>query len=438
MTSSPSARTTLGRLSWCLFDWANSSFPTVITTFIFAAYFTQSVAPDPETGTAWWSRAIGIAALLVAVGSPLLGAVADQRGRRKPWVFFFSLVCVVATGLLWFIPPGTSQVVLALGLVVIASAAFDFSGVFYNAMLPGLAPADHWGRLSGWGWGLGYAGGLLCLLLVLMGFIQTDTPWLPVDRGQLEHVRIAAPIAALWFTLFALPLFLFTPDQPATGVAMTTAMKNGTATFLDTLRHLPRHGDVLRFLIARLFYNEGLNTLFAFGGIYAAGSFGMTMDEVIRFGLALNITAGIGAALFAWIDDRLGAKPTILISLVALFFLALALLLITDKGWFWVLGLGLGIFVGPAQASSRTLMARLAPPGMENEMFGLFALSGKATAFLGPFLLGWLTLAFQSQRAGMAVILVLFALGFVILIRVKGGDKPATSPLASAGQDKLN
>jgi UMF1 family MFS transporter len=196
-------------------------------------------------------------------------------------------------------------------------------------------------------------------------------------------------------------------------------VRRGLAQLVETARRIRQYGNIARFLIARLLYIDGLDTLFAFGGIYAAGSFGMTTAEIITFGIAINVTAGLGAAAFAWVDDAIGAKRTILIALVGLVAFGTPLLFAEGKFWFWALALPLGIFFGPAQAASRSLMARLAPPQLSAEMFGLFALSGRATAFLGPAALAWATLAFDSQRAGMATVLIFIVAGFVLLIPVR-------------------
>jgi UMF1 family MFS transporter len=222
-------------------------------------------------------------------------------------------------------------------------------------------------------------------------------------------------LVAVWFAVFSLPLFLFTPDAPSRKLPAATAIRLGLAGLVETVRNLRHHGQIARFLLAQMIYSDGLNTLFAFGGIYAAGTFGMDFSEIILFGIAINVTAGLGAFAFAWIDDWIGPKRTILVSLFFLTLLGGALLVVEGKPLFWTLALPLGIFVGPAQAASRSLMAHLAPPGMANEMFGLYSLSGKATAFLGPAALGWATVAFGSQRAGMSAIIVLFLAGALLL-----------------------
>ena len=322
----PSARR--AKAAWCFYDWANSAFPTVIVTFVFAAYFAKAVAPNPTEGTTMWGYALSASGIAIALISPVVGAIADMRGRRKPWLAGFTAICIVASALLWFTLPEPGSIVWGLTLFAIGNLAFEAGTVFYNAMLPGLARPAEIGRLSGWGWGLGYAGGLCCLTLALVVFIQPETP---------------------------------------TGKPLGTAVREGLATLGRTLRNIHRTGPIFRFLVARLVYIDGLNTLFAFGGIYAAGTFGMEVDEIILFGIALNVTAGLGAASFAWIDDWIGPKRTVLIA--------------------------------------------------------LFALSGKVTAFLGPAMLATVTAVFASQRAGMATVLVFISVGALILMTVRSGSR---------------
>ncbi len=401
--------------AWCLFDWANSAFPTVIVTFVFAAYFTQAVAADVVTGTAQWGYAMAASAFAVALSAPFCGAMADHSGRRKPWLLALTALCVAATALLWFTRPDPADALWALVCVGVANFAFEMGQVFYNSMLPDLSPKARIGRISGWGWGLGYAGGLVCLGLVLAGFVQADDPWFGLAKDSAQNLRAAAPLTAVWFAVFAVPLFVLTPDAAATGIGAREAFRRGVAALWETLKHIKDYAQIARFLLARMIYTDGLNTLFAFGGIYAAGTFGMDFSELIIFGIGINLTAGLGAGLFAWIDDWIGPKRTILIAVAALTLFGGALLFVQSKTLFWVFGLPLGIFVGPAQAASRSMMARLAPPRLRAEMFGLYALSGKATAFLGPVVLAWMTAYAGSQRAGMATILVFLITGMVLL-----------------------
>jgi len=403
----------LGLFSWALYDWAHSAFPTVILTFVFAAYFTRQIAPDEAQGTALWGNTIGIAGVLVALAAPVLGAIADHAGRPKRWIAVFTLLTVIPTALLWQAQPEGASIALVLLLVGVGTIASELSFVFYNAMLPRLAGGDRIGRWSGWGWGLGYAGGLLCLgvsLLWLLGIARPSG----LDTEAAEHVRATFVLAAAWLLVFSLPLLAFTPDAPGRD-APGHAVRTGLAQLRETLRALPRYRPVLWFLVARMLYIDGLGTLFVFGGVYAAGTFDMDERGVLAFGIALNAAAGLGAVALAWLDDRIGSRPTILLSLVGLTVPGAAMLLVASETAFWVLGMLLGLFVGPVQASSRSLMARLAPAQLRNELFGLYAFSGKATAFLGPLLVGWVTAWSGSQRAGMAVIIVLFVAGFVLL-----------------------
>ncbi|MDP6428485.1 MAG: MFS transporter [Rhodospirillales bacterium] len=397
-----------GIAAWCFYDWANSAFTTIVITFVFATYFASAVAEDKTLGAAQWGFAISASGLAIAFLAPVLGAIADRGGRRKPWIFFFTVFSVLLTAALWFIAPDPAYVVPALILVALANVGFEMGIVFYNAMLPDIAPSKMIGRVSGWAWGLGYVGGLACLVVILTAF----------DTGSLDQVRLTSVLVAVWFGLFSLPLFLWTPDTPGRATSWRRAIGEGLGQLLSSLRQIRRHGDIARFLLARLFYNDGLVTLFAVGGIYAKVTFGMSTAEVLQFGVAINVTAGLGAAAFAWIDDRIGPKRTILISLVGLIAFGAAVLTAETTTMFLVWGSALGIFVGPVQAASRSMMAHLAPKGLETEMFGLFAFSGKATAFVGPFVFGAVTAVTASQRWGMATILVFFALGAALLLFV--------------------
>ncbi len=407
-----------GLAAWCFYDWANSAFPTVLTTFVFAAYFTKGVAADEVSGTSQWGIAMSLSGLAVALLGPVLGAIADNTGRRKPWLALFTLIAAFGAIMLWTVEPTTAFIVHALFWIALANFAFEMSMVFYNAMLPDLAPAEKLGRWSGWGWGLGYIGGLVCLGITLVAFVQADVPLFGLDKSAAEELRITGPFVAVWMVAFALPLFLLTPDKTATGKTIGTAIYDGLGALLRTFSQLHNYKDAGRFLLARMIYTDGLNTLFAFGGIYAAGTFSLTFEELIIFGIAMNAAAGLGAVAFAWLDDRIGPKVVILISVAGLSMLGGALLVVESQSLFWVFGLPLGLFVGPAQSASRSMMAHMAPMSMRTEFFGLYALSGKATAFLGPAFLAWATVTFESQRAGMATIIVFFLVGIALLIKV--------------------
>lgn len=416
--------------SWAIYDFANSSFTTLVITFVYATYFTQAIAPDPITGTVLWSRAITITAVVVALCSPLLGAIADRGRLRKTFVVISTLVSVAATAALHGVLPG--QVLLALLLVVIANIAYEFGTVFYNAFLPDVSTPESIGAVSGWGWGLGYIGGLLALLIALVGFVQADPPWFGLSTELGQNIRATNLLVAAWFLIFSVPLFLWVRESDGIASRDEHVVRAALAQLVRTFRELRKHRETAKFLLARLVYNDGLVTVFAFGGIYAAESFGFTLEEVLVFGIVINLAAGIGAVAMGYLDDRVGAKETIVISLVGLIAATLIAVFAGDKAWLWAAGVMIGIFVGPNQSASRSLMGRLAPAQMRNEFFGFFAFSGKLTAFVGPFLLGVATQIAGSQRVGVSVVLIMFVAGLLLLLGVSTKPGPAAGPPGSA------
>lgn len=412
-----------GMWSWAMFDWANSAFFVIIQTFVFAAYFQRSIAADAISGTEQWGNMVSAAGLLIAFTAPVLGAIADRSGRRKPWIAAFSLMSIVASFLLWFAEPSTEFLTYALVVTFVATVGAEYAFIFYNAMLPDLVPPSHLGRWSGWSWAMGFAGGIVCLLGALYLFIENGGAWLGLDTKTLEHIRATFIFTALWYLVFSIPMFLRTPDISKNNIPVGQAITEGILQLKNSIKEARNYANIYRFLLARMIYNDAVILIYAFGGIYAAGTFGMDESQIIIFGIGLNVTAALGAVGFSWMDDRSGSKKTILFSLIGLIIPVTAILFVEDIFWFWIWGLMLGVFFGPVQAASRTLMGRLAPEDKRTEMFGLFAFSGKATAFIGPKLLGWVTVLFASQRIGMSVVLVLLALGFLLMLRVQEPEK---------------
>ena len=409
-----------GLIGWALYDWANSPFSTLIITFVFAVYFSEKiVGGDGAEGQTLWAYTIGISGIFIAILGPIFGAIADAGGRRKPWLFVFTALCVIATALLWYAEPGRDFLVRAMILVIIANLAFEFGIVFNNAMLPDLVPSARIGRWSGWAWGIGYFGGIAALLIALFGFIQTEHPLFGLDVDNFEHVRIVGPLAAVWFVVFVWPLFAYTPDRPTARIGARAAVMQGLSNLGTTLRNVREHGNVMRFLLARMIYNDGLTIVFAIGAIFAKDAFGMDFEEVIIFGIVLNVTAGLGALGFAWVDDWLGPKRTIVIGLTGILVAGLVALSAQDVLWFWIAAALLGIFFGPAQAASRSLMARLSPPEMRTEFFGLYAFSGKATAFVGVLVAAAVLDVTGNERAGLATAVVFIAVGLAIFLSVR-------------------
>ena len=400
--------------AWAMYDFANSAYAALVLTFIFSTYFTKAIAPNEIIGTTLWSRAITLSALTVAVLSPFMGALADNGGLRKLFLMFFTTLSVTGTAFLYTAKAG--QIYETLAIFVIANLSFEMGNVFYNAYLPDIAPPDKIGRISGYGWSFGYVGGLLAMLIAMVGFVQTDTPWFGFVKDAGENIRATNLLVALWFGVFSLPIFFWVKDQQRKSFPDAKTLFMSTYGQLkSTLSEIKRYKQIVRLLIARVFYNDGLITIFSFGGIYASGTFGFTFQEILIFGIVLNITAGIGAFALGFLDDKIGGKKTIQITNIGFIFATLLAVFAPNKTYFWIAGIIIGIFSGPNQAASRSLMGRFVPRDKENEFFGFYAFSGKATAFIGPLFLGILTEVFHSQRAGVAVVILLFLIGGVIL-----------------------
>ncbi len=400
--------------SWSMYDFANSSYHALVLTFVFSTFFTTQIASDKIIGTALWSRGITLSALIVAILSPFMGAFADAGGYRKRILKYLTIAAAIGTAGLYTVLPG--EVLKGLVLFVGTNIAMELAVVFYNAFLPDIAPPEKIGRISGFGWAFGYVGGLSAMLIAMVGLVQPETPWFGFSRELGENIRATNLLVAVWFLLFSLPLFLFVKEKSTKkmrGLGKLFATTSGQ--LVATFREIKQYRQIVKLLFARLFYNDGLITIFAFGGIYAAGTFGFEFEEILFLGIVLNITAGLGAFVFGFVDDILGGKKTIQITIIGFIFSTIIAVLAPNKTMFWISAIITGLFSGPNQAASRSLMARFVPMDKENEFFGFFAFSGKATAFLGPLLLGVLTELFNSQRAGIAVVIILFILGGLIL-----------------------
>jgi UMF1 family MFS transporter len=405
--------------AWCLYDWGSSAYPAIILSFVFAPYFTEHVAPDSITGTILWGNAMTASALVIGILSPVLGAFCDKGGRRKVWLFGCTSVAVATVASLWFVRPDPDVVVLAIILVIASNTFFELGYVFYNGMLPSIVAPSEIGRASGWGWGVGYLGSLASMAVIWFVLIRAHEMDLGLRYDEFEHLRAAALLAAGWFAIFALPLFVIVPDRPSTGLSAGTIIRSGLGELARTFRTLREHRSMAWYLAAHMLYVDGLNTLFTFAPIYAAATFGLSEAELLIFGVGVYICAGIGSIACAWVDDWIGARPVLLGSLTAVITLCAATVLTAEKGYFIVVALSVSIFLGPVQAASRSLMARLSPPALQNQMFGLYALAGRATAPLGPLLVTWIVAMTLSQRAGLAIVIVLLAIGAGLLLPVR-------------------
>jgi UMF1 family MFS transporter len=436
-------------VSWIFFDWAAQPYFTLITTFVFAPYFATHVAPDAASGQALWGFATAAAGIVIALLSPVLGAVADATGRRKPWIAAFGALLVIGASLMWIGRPNDPAIIAPLLVAyVIATIGVEFATVFNNAMMPTLVPPERIGRLSGTGWATGYVGGILSLILVL-GFLAADpdtgrtlfglTPLFGLDPVSHQGDRISGPLTGVWFVVFVLPMFLFTPDHPARH-RLGAAIGAGLADLKQTLRSLPQRRAIALFLLANMIYTDGLVSLYAFGGIYAAGIFGWNTIQLGSFGIILAIAGTFGGWFGGKLDDALGPKRVIAGSMTLLLAAIIAILLVNTDSILFIpvappvpggalfaslperayllLGCVIGACGAPLQAASRSLLIRMAPKERIAQYFGLFALTGKVTSFTGPLLIGIVTAVSASQKAGMAVLVLFFVAGLALLAAV--------------------
>lgn len=447
MTEAGARAARRGIFGWMLFDWANQPFQTLIVTFLFAPYFAARVVGDPVAGQALWGTAAAIAGAMVALSAPLLGAVADATGARKRWVAAFSVPYVLGCAGLWIAVPDMADPLPVLALFVLAYVGSEFTLIFTNAMLPALGPRAEIGRISGSGWALGYLGGLAALIAMLVlavpapGGTRTIAglePILGLSEAAGEPARATGPLSALWFLVFALPFFRFTPDLPARS-GLGRAMRAGLADLRTTLGKLRGHRDLVTYLVASMIYRDALVALFAFGGIYAAGVLGWGLFELALFGILAAGTGAIGAWAGGRADRAFGPRPVIVASIWALIATAIAALLTTRESVlglavapgssvpdivFFAAGAVLGAGAGALQAASRTMLVHLADGTMGGgQAFGLYALSGKVTAFIGPALIAAATAATGSQRLGVSPVIALFLIGLILLYRVKTGGE---------------
>ncbi|MBZ0162237.1 MAG: MFS transporter [Notoacmeibacter sp.] len=438
-----------GIWGWMFFDWAQQPFHTLIITFVFAPYFASAVAETPERGQQLWGYATGFGGLAIAFLAPVLGSIADASGPRKPWIVAFSIIGVIGCWSLWYAMPGTGSTAWILIAVAAALFGMEFAAVFNNAMMPDLVPRSELGKLSGSAWGLGYVGGLVSLVLVL-GFLAAQAatgktllgfePLFGLDAAAREGDRAAGPLTAVWYVVFILPMMLLTPDikrRPS----VAGAVSRGLSELGRTLKTLPARRSYFSFLLSSMFYRDALNALYAFGGIYAAGVMGWSITQIGIFGIIANLTGAAGAWFGGRMDQRFGPKAVVNVCIVLLSLACLLIISMTPTEilfiplgasagnlpdtLFYVAGILIGAAGGSIQAASRTLLVDQVPRENVTEAFGLYALSGKATTFIGPLAIAWATGFFASQRIGVSPIIALFLIGAVLLLFVHSRYEPA-------------
>ncbi|MFC9664838.1 MFS transporter [Nocardia sp. NPDC127606] len=426
-------------LAWGLWDWGSSAFQAVTLTFVFSVYLTDKVGEDlPGTtpASAWLGWALAGAGLIVALTAPVCGQYFDAVGSRKRALATLTALTVGAMSLMFFVRDDYHDLWLGLALLAFASATFELAGVPYNAMMRQVSTPATVGRVSGFGWAMGYFGGIVLLLICYAGFLAGDGDTrgllaMPTDQGL--NVRLVIVLAAVWFTVFALPVLFAVPEMPRTG-ADPGAAKVG---FLGSYRVLVRDvrelwgqdRHTVYFLLASAVFRDGLAGVFTFGGVLAVTVYGFADADVLLFGIAANVVAGAAAVVAGRFDDRIGPKRVIVASLVGMLGCGLALLMVSGSTMFWIFGLALTVFVGPAQASARSFLARLAPPGREGQLFGLYTTTGRAVSFLAPALFGVFVSTFHSDRAGIAGLLVVLAAGLLVLLPVRAPSRAVSADM---------
>ena len=448
------AASPLGYYSWTFGQCARDPFYIAVVIYIFFPYFSNVVVGDPVAGQALIGYLNAAAGAIMALTIPFLGAIADKGGRQKPW--FAATVLLIGLGAiaLWWVKPAGAglSVLQSLAVLLVILVVFAYSEVFHNAMLPRIAPVDKTGLISGMAYSLGNLGGLSLMLFVLFAFALPGTqdwsflptqPLFGLDQATHEHDRIVGPITGIWVLLFSLPVLLFTPDGKATNLGLSEVVRSGLTDVLETVKQLKHYANIARYLLARMFYNDGMVGVLVFGGIYASGTFNWGSTTLLIFGLCTSLSAMVSAYLGGLLDDKLGSMKTLKIAVGMSSLILLTLVSFQPGTIFFVVPVSteavwsfpyfstvaeiayfctnqfFALFFVTGLSASRTLMARISPPQMAAQFFGLYGLSGSVTAFLAPLLVATTTTYFQSQRAGFASLVILMLIGGVMLLWVK-------------------
>jgi UMF1 family MFS transporter len=420
-------------VAWGLWDWGSAAFNAVILTFVFSVYLTDAVGedlPGSISASTWLGWSLGIAGFLIAVLAPVTGQRFDAAGRRKWALGVLTFATVGCMAAMFFVHDSYQYLWLGLVLLAAGSVIFELAGVPYNAMLRQVSTPANIGRVSGFGWAMGYFGGIVLLLLCYFGFISGDGDnrgflGLTTDGGL--NIRMVALLAAVWFAIFAIPVLLKVPELPRPHVD-PGADKAG---FVESYRVLWRDlrdlwvadRRTVYFLVASALFRDGLAGVFTFGAVLAVNVYGISAGDVLLFGVAANVVSALGALTAGRFDDRIGPKTVIMTSLIAMIVVGVVLTAVSGPAMFWIFGLLLCLFVGPAQSSARTFLARITPPGREGQMFGLYATTGRAVSFLSPTLFGLFAWWFAADRAGIIGLVIVLAIGLAALTVVKAPER---------------
>ena len=403
--------------NFALYDFANSAFTTIIITFIFATYFAKEIAPNPILGQSYWGWTIGITGFLVAIIGPIIGSFADKKNRIIFFIRFFSLLCIFFTGLLWFAKPDQSYLLYTLIIVGIANLFYELSLIFYNSLLKDITTNKNLGKSSGFGFALGYIGGIVILIISIKLFIDTNNLPFGLTKEDSQNVRAIALLVSIWFLLFSMPFLFFIIKNNKKKIKTTSSSSN----FRD-LKNLIWKGKISilgKFLIARMLYADGLNAIIVMGGIFAVGVFNLEIKELLKLSVLMNITAFVGAFLGGIANDKYGSKIVIIFSLIGLIISSLTILFTFSVVTFFFLAAINGLFIGPIQSASRVVITSMLSKNNQGKGFGLFATSGKLTSFLGPLLVSTVTFLTASQRLGFSAAILLLLAGLFVLLNIK-------------------
>ncbi len=439
-------------LAWASWDWGSAAFNAVMTTFVFTVYLTSNAFGGKDEASAVLGGALAVAGLAIALLAPVTGQRSDAGGRRKLWLGVNTAAVAVLTGLCFFVFPQPEFLLLGVTLIALGNVFFEFAGVNYNAMLAQISTPRNIGKVSGLGWGAGYLGGIVALLIVLQLFVQPSFEWFGASTQDSLNIRLVAVFSALWFFIFALPVLFAVPELPRTGQGARLGIVASYRLLFRRIRAIyATSPHTIYFLLASAVFRDGLAAVFTFGGIIAAGTFGFELSQVIFFAIFGNVVAAVGAVIGGFLDDRAGPKAVIIGSLAGLLVAGTVILVLGNGDYsffgmewagsttFWVFGLFLCLFVGPAQSSSRAYLARLAPHGESGELFGLYATTGRAVSFLAPALFTLcITVATplvapgEAQRWGILGIMVVLLAGLLVLLPVKSPDKAPIAVVPSS------
>ncbi|BCN49811.1 MFS transporter [Prescottella equi] len=425
--------------AWGLWDWGSAAFNAVIVTFVFSVYLTDAVGddlPGSISASTWLGWSLGIAGFFIAVLAPVSGQRFDATGRRKRSLAVLTFLTVATMAAMFLVVDDYHYLWLGLVLLGVGSVIFELAGVPYNAMMRQVSTPENIGRVSGFGWAMGYFGGIVLLLVCYLGFIAGDGDsrgLLGLTTGGGLNIRLVALLAAAWFAVFALPVLFAVPELPRSAADPGAAKAGFVESYRVLWRDLKDLWEADRrtvwFLIASALFRDGLAGVFTFGAVLAVNVYGMASDSVLLFGVAANVVAALGAIVAGRLDDRVGPKAVIVASLVSMIAVGVVLIGVSGTLLFWIFGLLLCLFVGPAQSSARTFLARITPPGREGQLFGLYATTGRAVSFLAPTLFGFFAWWFGADRAGIVGLLVVLGIGLAALAAVRAPERDTAESL---------